>query len=212
MIDDIFIQDLMIAPFVLHKMPKVMQQMIARFQHLYFIPILIFVGPYYIKMLAFARERRPWEHFGQSLYWVWVAALLRFFPSWQEGLAYYMVGNMFLGVLSIQLLVSHYGRSWSEKQSTKGHWAERQLEAVLDIDCPLWLDWFHGGLHLHSPHHLFPRMSRYYYRAAHKDILEMCTKNGLVLDVECWFPAVVATLEHLRLVGLQLQAMQSKMA
>lgn len=210
MIEDVFVQDLMVAPFVLDKLPPVVQELIARYQHLYFIPLLVFAGPYAIKIVSFVREQRPWHRFGQLLYVTWVGALLSAFSSWQEAVAYYVMSNVFLGVLSIQLLVSHYGKPWCEKESSKEQsWAKRQVESVLDIDCPPWLDWFHGGLHLHSPHHLFPRMSRYFYRTVHQDIIDMSTKHGVKLDIERWFPAVAATIEHLRLVGLELQATPS---
>lgn len=214
MVEDVWVQDIMLAPRAYNKLPKVLQKVVSSYQHLYFVPILAFVGPYVIKGVSIARERRPWEVFGTLLYYVWIIALLRLFPSWQEALFFYWVAMLGLGVLSVQLLVSHYSKDWVEKEALKGEgsWAKQQVEAVVDIDCPLWLDWFYGGLHLHSPHHLFPRMSRYYYRAVHQDIAAMCTKNGMTLDVQGWVSAVTASIEHLRHVGLQLQAANNKLA
>lgn len=212
MIEDVWVQDLLLSPRVYDKLPEVVQTLMSRFQHLYFVPILVMLGPYVIKLVSFSRERRPWELFGLSLYVVWVTALLRLFPSWQEALVFYCVAMLGLGILSVQLLVSHYSKPWGEKESTKGSWAKLQLESVVDIDCPLWLDWFHGGLHLHSPHHLFPRMSRYHYRAVHKEIADMCTKNDMTLDVKGWFSAVASTIEHLRCIGLELQAGNKKLS
>ena len=69
-----------------------------------------------------------------------------------------------------------------EKDAVKeGSFARRQLAVVIDIDNPPWLDWFHGGLNLHSVHHLFPRMCREHYRAAHPRVLELCRKHGVLI-------------------------------
>ena len=32
-------------------------------------------------------------------------------------------------------------------------WVEMQLNGTMDIDCPRWLDWFHGGLQFQTEHH-----------------------------------------------------------
>lgn len=87
------------------------------------------------------------------------------------------------------------------------------------------MDWFHGGLNLHSPHHLFPRMPRNKYRKAHQlivaaaarhDVKASChvtpplasssSKCSLLLRNVCmrqvhvlsWTGAIVQTLRHLR--------------
>jgi delta8-fatty-acid desaturase len=78
------------------------------------------------------------------------------------------------------------------------------VESVVDISCPPYLDWFHGGLHMHSPHHLFPRLPRCYYREAQKDVIKMCEKNNVRLDILPWFDAIAATVRHLGSVGEQL--------
>lgn len=35
----------------------------------------------------------------------------------------------------------------------------------MDVDCPEYLDWMHGGLHMQVSHHLFPRLPRHNLRA-----------------------------------------------
>ena len=34
----------------------------------------------------------------------------------------------------------------------------------MDVDCPEWLDWIHGGLQFQAVHHLFPRVPRHNLR------------------------------------------------
>jgi delta8-fatty-acid desaturase len=201
--DGVWMQDPMIEQFY-HDIPPLARKLMARFQHLYFIPACVFVGPYTIKFLSIVfAGNRPMEHFGIALYFAYVAVLLSFFPTWKEALIFYAIGNTCLGVLSVQLLVSHYSKPWVEKDTVKesGSWAKRQIESVVDISCPPWLDWFHGGLHLHSPHHLFPRMPRCYYREVHKEVIDMCKKNKVPLEVMPWFEAIANTVRHLRQVG-----------
>lgn len=202
MFEDIWIQDIKILPYFW----KPMTGFLLQYQHLYFVPLCTLAGPYAIKIASLAMERRPFELFGIALYWVWIiGGIMASFPTWKEGILFYVTAMVFLGVLSVQLLVSHYSKPWAEKDTVKesGSWAKRQVESVVDISCPLYLDWFHGGLHLHSPHHLFPRLSRCYYRQVQKDVLAMCQKHGVTLEVLPWFEAVAATVRHLSTIKIQ---------
>jgi len=202
MAEDVWIQDPMLLPFFWGPAAK----FILKFQRYTFVPLCTVVGPYAIKVVSLVNERRPMEFFGIALYWVWVWTLISCFPTLQEGLLFYGMAMFCLGILHIQLLVSHYSKPWAEKDTVKapGSWAQRQVESVLDISCPPYLDWFHGGLHLHSPHHLFPRLPRCYYREVHLDVIKMCQKNNVTLDVMPWFPAIAATIRHLGCIGEQL--------
>lgn len=44
----------------------------------------------------------------------------------------------------------------------------------MDVSCPAWLDFFHGGLQFQAVHHLFPRMPRHNLREAQKLVIEYC--------------------------------------
>ena len=112
---------------------------------------------------------------------------------------------LYLGSLSAQLLISHYPKDFAIKDDTKqsGSWARRQVTAVVDIDCPWWLDWWFGGLHFHAAHHLFPRMCRAHYREATKEIRRVCREHGVVAEHMSFWAALWATLKKLRRVGLK---------
>lgn len=49
----------------------------------------------------------------------------------------------------------------------------------MDVDCPPWLDWFHGGLQFQVVHHLFPRMPRTSLRKLVPIVQEFAKENGL---------------------------------
>jgi len=55
----------------------------------------------------------------------------------------------------------------------------RQLRTTMDIDCPEWFDWFHGGLQFQVEHHLFPRIPRHNLRQVRKLVEEYCRLIGL---------------------------------
>lgn len=49
----------------------------------------------------------------------------------------------------------------------------------MDIDCPEWLDFFHGGLQFQAIHHLFPRVPRHNLRRTQKLVLQFCREVGI---------------------------------
>ena len=55
---------------------------------------------------------------------------------------------------------------------------ETQIATTLDVDCPKWLDWFHGGLQFQTAHHLFPRMPRHNLRKLQTRLLKFCAQHG----------------------------------
>lgn len=186
-----------------HKLFPFFNQLVLRailkIQHIIFIPILIFIGPISIKVDSIVSENRPWEFFGIFLHFLWTGALVASFPVLSHGVLYWYIASCCVGVLEIQLLISHYTKPFEEKDTAKQiGFARRQIAAVVDIECPSWMDWFHGGLNLHSPHHMFPRMNRKYYREAYPQILGLCKKHGVKLDSKSWFGCLVATLSHLK--------------
>jgi delta8-fatty-acid desaturase len=72
----------------------------------------------------------------------------------------------------------------------------------MDVDCPEWLDFFHGGLHMQISHHLFPRIPRHRLRevSVHvKRFAEQHREKGT--RYESWEfvegnKKVLSTLEH----------------
>lgn len=49
----------------------------------------------------------------------------------------------------------------------------------MDVDCPPWLDFIHGGLQFQAIHHMFPRLPRHNLREAQKMIIEFCKDVGI---------------------------------
>lgn len=49
----------------------------------------------------------------------------------------------------------------------------------MDIRCPPWLDFIHGGLQFQAVHHLFPRVPRHNLRALHLLVKDFCAETGI---------------------------------
>ena len=195
MIEESWIQDEKLIPYFVPSSVK----FILNFQEFYFVPVLCLVGLFPIKVDCIAHtDRYLPDYIGIALHMTWVGSVLSFLPSAKERFLFYVLSNCISGCLGIQLLVSHYAKPWIEKEETKhpGSWAARQVEALTDITCPRWLDWFHGGLHIHSVHHMFPRMCRCHYRDVYDEIINMCDEHDVQLDRYCWFDAIGNCVEH----------------
>jgi delta8-fatty-acid desaturase len=79
-------------------------------------------------------------------YWVWFSWMLSHLPTGYHVFGYILVSFMVTFILHVQITLSHFGMSTEEPVGYEETFAERQLRTSMDIDCPEWLDWFHGGL------------------------------------------------------------------
>ena len=53
------------------------------------------------------------------------------------------------------------------------------MMATNNVSCPVWMDWFHGGLQYQIEHHLFPDLPRHHLRAASAYVRPMCENLGI---------------------------------
>ena len=174
---------------------------IVRVQHIIFLPVCIFLGPFTIKLDAMLNEDRSRERLGFAIHAICITALISAFPTWASGFLFYFSASWMVGVLSVQLLLSHIAQPFAVKADMKSSWARHQVTSVVDIQSPSYLEWFHGGLDLHSVHHLYPRMGRQHFRAAHPLILAMCKEHGATLEVLPWTSAIRKAIVHFYRVG-----------
>jgi delta8-fatty-acid desaturase len=49
----------------------------------------------------------------------------------------------------------------------------------MDVECPAWLDYVHGGLQFQAVHHLFPRVPRHNLRRLQVLVREFCESTGI---------------------------------
>ena len=60
------------------------------------------------------------------------------------------------------------------------------MRTTLNVDCPPWLDWLHGGLQFQTEHHLWPRIPRHNLRKARTELKKLCAAHGVEYN-ECSF-------------------------
>lgn len=97
-----------------------------------------------------------WFIFGYCLVW-------RSLPTWTIRVLFVLVSHIVTMPLHVQITLSHWGMSTSELGESES-FAQRQLRTTMDVDCPRWLDFIHGGLQFQAMHHLFPRVPRHNLR------------------------------------------------
>lgn len=155
-----------------------------RYQHHLYYLILAF-GRFNLHRLSFVYlftaknvRNRFLELFGITFFFIWYGSLLSTLPSWNIRIAYLFVSYMLTFPLHVQITLSHFGMSTEDKGPNEPFPA-KMLRTTMDVDCPEWLDWFHGGLQYQAVHHLFPRIPRHNLRDCVPLVRQFCDEVGL---------------------------------
>merc|ERR1711939_1033488 len=158
-----------------------------KYQHLMYYPLLTF-GRFNLYVLSWTyifglqgpRKGPAWWHryleiAGQLFFWYWYAYLTVYqsIPSGWSRFGFVMISNMIAMPVHVQITLSHFAMSTADLGVAES-FPQRMLRTTMDVDCPWWLDFFHGGLQFQAVHHLFPRLPRHNLRAAQKLVMEFC--------------------------------------
>nr|KAJ3412350.1 hypothetical protein HK105_002375 [Polyrhizophydium stewartii] len=139
----------------------------------------------YVFARSYMVPYRMFEIVGMSFFWVWYIWLLSHLPSWGHIVGYVLVSHMVTVFLHLQITLSHFGMSTVEEKVlvdgklVEETFAEKALRTTMDIECPRWMDWFHGGLQFQTAHHLYPRIPRHNLRAVTPLIKSMAKEHNL---------------------------------
>ena len=168
---------------------------IARFiicyQHLFYY-VFMFFGRYNLYLQSWALLLNPNEKVelrlvevgAMGVYWAWFSTLVSYTSSWPELAAYVIISHGFSGILHVQITLSHFCMETFTKEqpvytSDENDWFKVQLATTMDVDCPQWMDWFHGGLQFQIEHHLFPRLPRHNLRECRKYVKAFAAKHKI---------------------------------
>lgn len=152
---------------------------IARF-NLYLLSWLYLLSPrsktngsaWWIKHVELAFMSCYWFLFGYCLLW-------RSIDTWTMRVVFVLVSHIITMILHVQITLSHFGMSTADLGAGES-FAQHQLRTTMDVDCPAWLDFFHGGLQFQAVHHLFPRVPRHNLRRLQSLVREFAKE----IDVE----------------------------
>jgi len=122
-----------------------------------------------------AAWHRWFEIVGQIFFWYWFGYLVlsKSIPTAWDRFAFVMISHMVTMPLHVQITLSHFAMSTADLGVNES-FAQKMLRTTMDVDCPQWLDFFHGGLQFQAVHHLFPRMPRHNLRRAQKLVQQFC--------------------------------------
>ncbi len=85
----------------------------------------------------------------------------------------------------------------------------------MDVSCPEWLDFVHGGLQFQAVHHLFPRVPRHNLRRLQALVMDFCKDTEIEYLIHGFAEGNCVVLSKLQQVAEQaklLAACQTHMA
>ncbi|KAI1262055.1 fatty acid/sphingolipid desaturase [Xylariaceae sp. FL1019] len=123
---------------------------------------------------------RWFELAGQVFFWTWFGygILYKTIPTNWDRFAFLMVSHMVTMPVHAQICLSHFAMSTSDLGPHES-FPQKMLRTTMDVDCPSWLDFFHGGLQFQVIHHLYPRIPRHNLRRTQRLVQEFCNEVGI---------------------------------
>lgn len=123
------------------------------------------------------------------------------------------VSHFVAGILHVQILLSHVAMRYcangagsneasisSDRYGEVGYY-EWQAMSTMDILCPRYMDWFHGGLQFQLEHHLFPRIPRWNLRKLMPLVDEIFKKHGITVVRKSFFEGNSMIINHMARIG-----------
>nr|AAP23036.1 fatty acid delta-6 desaturase [Primula vialii] len=179
------------------------------YQHWTFYPVMCvarlnMIAQSFITLFS-SREvgHRAQEIFGLAVFWVWFPLLLSCLPNWSERIMFLLASYSVTGIQHVQFSLNHFSSDVYVGPPVANDWFKKQTAGTLNISCPAWMDWFHGGLQFQVEHHLFPRMPRGQFRKISPFVRDLCKKHNLPYNIASFTKANVLTLKTLRNTAIE---------
>ena len=136
------------------------------------------------KPLGSAAWTRPVEIIAMMGYWFLFGyvLVLHTLPDWPTRVAFVLASHLSTMLLHVQITLSHWGMPTCDLGDDES-FAQKQLRTTMDVDCPKWLDWLHGGLQFQAIHHLFPCVPRHNLRSLQPLVKEFCEDTGIKYNI-----------------------------
>ncbi|POW10280.1 hypothetical protein PSTT_06124, partial [Puccinia striiformis] len=157
----------------------------VKYQHRFYYIIMMFgrFNLFFNSCLYLATRKkqkmRNLEIGGIMFFWLYFGTILALLPSNPIRVMFVFVSFAVTSPLHVQIVLSHFAQSTADLGLNES-FAHRQIRTTMDVSCPPWLDFLHGGLHMQVTHHLFPRLPRHRLRlASEKFVQPWCRQEGL---------------------------------
>ncbi|CAK7904444.1 delta 8-(E)-sphingolipid desaturase [[Candida] anglica] len=115
-------------------------------------------------------------------YWFFYLVVYRSIHNGWDRFIYVLVSHVATMLVHVQITLSHFAMSTSDLGLSES-FPSRQLRTTMDVDCPEWLDFLHGGLQFQAIHHLFPRLPRHNLRRVQPFVIDFCKQVGLKYSI-----------------------------
>ncbi|CAG8571120.1 4475_t:CDS:2 [Diversispora eburnea] len=154
------------------------------YQHYLYYPVLCFgrFNLYFLSISFLINQEnvafRNLEKSGMIFFWCWYFYMLSHIPSIPIIIIFIILSHAITMILHVQITLSHFGMSTEELGPIES-FPRKMTRTTMDVDCPWWMDWFHGGLQYQTIHHLFPRVPRHNLRRCQPLVQNFCKEVGL---------------------------------
>jgi cytochrome b involved in lipid metabolism/fatty acid desaturase len=188
------------------------------YQHIWYYPIMCVARfNLYIQSVLFLMNPND-GHGGRTKldaaafigFFSWLTVLVSSISTWKERVAYVLLSHAMAGLLNVQITLSHFSREIFDsatkengKEKYGGDFFSRNVKSSLDVICPTYLDWFHGGLQFQTLHHLYPRIGRQHLRKTMPLIKSLCKKHSLPYSDKSFVNCNLEIIETLKNTGFE---------
>lgn len=119
---------------------------------------------------------------------------------------YVMISHITTMIVHVQITLSHFAMSTADLGVGES-FPSRQIRTTMDVDCPEWFDFFHGGLQFQAIHHLFPRLPRHNLRRVQPFVISFCKEVGLNYSIYGFGEGNEIIIDKLSQIGKQCSIM-----
>jgi delta8-fatty-acid desaturase len=137
-------------------------------------------------------------------YWFFYRTVACALHTAGQRVLFVMVSHIVTMPVHVQIVLSHFAMSTLDFLPEESFPA-RQIRTTMDVDCPAWLDFVHGGLQFQVIHHLFPRMPRHNFRKVQSRVIEFCEQHGLRYNIYGFVRGNEKVVSHLADIAKQAQ-------
>ncbi|KZM18377.1 Sphingolipid 8-(E)-desaturase [Ascochyta rabiei] len=164
-------------------------KLLVRIQHYTYYPIMLFArfNLYRLSLEYLLGGKGPkkgpaWWHryfemVGMIVFWTWYGygVVYKTMPDNFSRFWFVIISHALTSPLHVQITLSHFAMSTTDLGIHES-FAQKMLRTTMDVDCPQWLDFFHGGLQFQAIHHLYPRIPRHNLRETQKLVQDFCNE------------------------------------
>ena len=157
--------------------------MLVPIQHVTILPLSLLAGRFNLHLISAGYALRRGllvDLAGLLLYAAWFGALVGYGLPPGERLWFVLGCYVTIGVLHIQLTVSHLATAcFHRHEEAAAQFFAFQVQTTRNIETSWYDDWYHGGLQHQIEHHLFPQLPRHNLARAVPHVRALCHKHGL---------------------------------